>query len=570
MLKNRFKNRINYLINYSPSKTSKENLIEQDLEDVDYDVAASDANPIEIDIKSKCEQPNVQPTECFTQSPQNLITPPLRPDGNCGSIKGFCYRRVHNNSGIFVPSNSKLYFWSTDEMLKFTEQLYEHYKSYNVVLEKNEIFKQMMSLIGPSPEKTLMQFKFTSFPEVNKKEIDIPQENYGRFNIVAQIENSTLEFLGFADKNTREYYISPKWKDIRTPYQKFVDEWGTVIQMSFAFATALLGFVSEGSTWLLTLEILGELGLGGVVGQREWEKGENVSAVFSLIFGAIPLLKTHKYLRSGITNETYKSISKKLLESKLTSKSDVNQYKSFYKKLTPPEKRAWTLILEQDAYTKNKLVKDISKTLKELSTKKIDNMFDEITKLIKTNPRLAVKNVEWWRKLWARETGTYTLFMVLAYFANKLYPEKNLIDNVSEEEKRKLEGIIIDLDEKLKHNLEYNLVNNLESLPELTKSKEFQELVTSKRKESALRLGDNLEKVQNEKIKKLFENKNLPYIEVEPLDTQYEIPILDVSTEEKENQFEIFDISNNDITKPVSPIKLKIDGKIDPNLYVRK
>lgn len=570
MLKNSFEDRVNYLIRYSLSKTSKENLVEQDLEDVDYDVAASDANPIEIDIKSKCEQPNVQPTECFTQSPQNLITPPLRPDGNCGSIKGFCYRRVHNNSGIFVPSNSKLYFWSTDEMLKFTEQLYEHYKSYNVVVEKNEIFKQMISLIGPSPEKTLMQFKFTSFPKVNKEEIDIPEENYGRFNVVAQIENSTLEFLGFADKNTRKYYISPKWKDIRTPRQKFVDEWGTVIQMSVAFATAILAIFSEGTTLVLTLEILTELGLGYMVGRREWEKGENVSAVFSFIFAGIPFLKTGKWLRSGISSETYKSISKKLLESKLTSKSGIKQYKSFYNKLTPPEKKAWTLIMEQDAYTRQSLIRDIKKALLDKKIQDANEMFNDIAKLMKTKPNLAIKNIEWWKKLWAREVSAYSITMVLAFVYNSLYPEKSLKNIVSEEEQNKLEGIVVDMDEKLRQNFEYNLAKNIDEISNILKTESYQKLVESSvsKTASGFKTTETYKKIQQDSIEKAFDEANLSYEEVVPTSIDV-IPTIKVSRVDLDNLYE--KVNYLDTTQSSDVVRLEIDGTEDnENFWVKK
>lgn len=586
MLKNSFKNRVNYLIRYSLSKTSKENyLIENlyttttttdnpngfDVEDIDYNVVASDANPIEIEIKPKCLQPNVQPTECFTQSPQNLITPPLRPDGNCGSIKGFCYRKVHNNSGIFVPSNSKLYFWSADEMLKFTEQIYEHYKSYNVVVpEKNEIFKQMISLIGPSPEKTLMQFKFTSFPEVNKEEIDIPKENYGGFNIVARIENLNLEFLGFADKNTREYYISPKWKDNRTPYQKFVDEWVTVIQMSVAFATAILAIFSEGTTLVLTLEILTELGLGAMVAQREWEKGENVSAVFSLIFAGIPFLKTGKWLRSGISSETYKSISKKLLESKLTSKSDIKQYKSFYNKLTPPEKKAWTLIMEQDAYTRQSLIRDIKKALLDKKIQDANKMFNDIAKLMKTKPNLAIKNIEWWKKLWAREVSAYSITMVLAFVYNSLYPEKSLKNIVSEEEQNKLEGIVVDMDEKLRRNLEYNLAENIDEISNILKTKSYQKLVESSvsKTASGFKTTETYKKIQQDSIKKAFDEANLSYKEVVPTSIDV-IPTIKVSRVDLDNLYE--KVNYLDTTQSSDIVRLEIDGTEDnENFWVKK
>lgn len=260
-------------------------------------------------------------------------------------------------------------------------------------------------------------------------------------------------FKGFYRVGDNKPYEQPKWQDDRTQYQKFIDEWGIALQLTAAVATVVAGAVTGGSSWVLTAEILTELGLGIAVGLRELEKGNNVSGALSFIFGLLPMLKLSKTFK-GLSETALNSVSQKIKSSGLTSSSTFKDYLKFYRTLTDEEQKVMSQILTQDEIARKQLFNELSTVID-----------DEIPKLvmnqISKNPEI-LKDLKFWDKLWARELTSNTVVLAVGLAVEALFGKK-----LNDQEKQKISELYTVIPKEHSKEFFYNLAVNGNNISEI-------------------------------------------------------------------------------------------------------
>lgn len=374
------------------------------------------------------------------------------PTGESGETK-FCAYRGAGNTLLYLPIDVQDIYFMKGDIGEYDSIIKHAMNSNNSDPVKPEYVKIFSEYITSTHFKDSV-FEFTLSNGLNFTPM--------RQRILAggggNNKNMHYKFLGYFNKESNSYYENPIWKDDRTEYQKFVDDWGTWIQIGAAIATAIAGLATGGASWVLTAEILIELGLGVWVAQREFEKGDNIAAVASVVFGLLPMLKLTKWF-PGVSDEVFKSLSKKLSESGLESSNDVAEYITWYStKLNEDEKMLMSKLLKQDEVNRNKMLKEIGEALGKESQKTID---DGLITMIKTNPKI-LKDISFFKRLWVRELGTAGALMLLTTILESCCGES--WNNTT---KMKFSKVYSFIPSKTKELLAWEIINNPENSSEI-------------------------------------------------------------------------------------------------------
>jgi hypothetical protein len=289
-------------------------------------------------------------------------------------------------------------------------------------------------------------------------------------------------------------YQQPEWVDKREPYQKFIDEYGTAIQITAALATAAAGFLTGGAAWVLWAEIVLEGGLGVAVGIRDVQKGENVGAALSFITGVLPMLKLSKTF-TGIPKKEFAELSEELANAGLTKSSDVSKYVEFYNGLSPTKKEIMSKLLKQDDNFKGQLLKSLGDELPDIANA-------SFKKMIKENPEL-LKKIPFFERLWVRELGTNALFDVILTIIDSVYG-----DVLNAKDKEKLDGVYSKVPESLKKEMAFNLLANGDKAKEILETDSFKEMINVEE------MGESAAKWYNTKLKDSVTQVGRPYVEL--------------------------------------------------------
>lgn len=420
---------------------------------------------IEFDIEKKKNDPAKYPNYC--SHPKMAILPPKNKLGLEGEEalafdeeKGirYCYY-AGANGGIDLPEFAKIEFININTISNTVDDLI---KSGKETEENRDVL--LINLRKILPISTVSSFDL----------------GYGKFvgNIQKKGSNSWY-FNTYVNENTKETYVNPPVKDRREEYQKFLDEWGLKIQIGLALATAIAGWFTGGSSWVLTAEILAELGMGTLMGIREYQKGNNVAAAVSFITGVLPMLKLTYWFR-GVSEETFKSLSSKLITSGLDESSNIDDYIKFYNGLEEQEKYLFSQILKQDEISRTKMLDEVGKVLSKESTSVLD---DVVLKQIKETPNL-LTDIKFFDRLWVREIGS-NLAVVLVGLASELLFGKYLND----EQKQRIKEIYWEIPENHRKEYIFNLMQNADKIDSINNSeiiKKAEKVIPTKKHGEAL------------------------------------------------------------------------------------
>ena len=438
--------KIKLFMNYSLNKTLSENILEQENIKTKSDLMYQEWEKEQSAEKEKEKEKNKTAWKERCRYPEKALLPPKNNAGVEGKdalIDGFCYYPTPNKdggiSGIYIPEDSEISWWTVEKISYAVDQHLEKYPE-----EDRKTSISNFSKIFPLG--TVFAFKVGN----------------STYTTWITLKDGFWEFKYFYNIVDRKPYEQPTWVDERTKYQKFVDEYGFAIQITAALATAIAGMMTGGVAWVLYAEIALEGGLGLAVGLREMEKGENVSATLSFITGILPMLKLSKVF-TGIPEKEFIELSKELKNAGLTATSDVSKYVEFYNGLSPDKQKIMSKLLKQDDYFKEKLLKSLNDELP-----KIVN--DGLKKMVKENPEL-LKSIPFFERLWARELGTNSFFVILGILVNVVWG-----DILNAQDLEKLKGVYSVVPENLKKEMAFNLISNVEILPKLTKTESFKSI----------------------------------------------------------------------------------------------
>jgi len=491
-------NRVKLLMGYNMSKTLNENsqyIFEQP--DSKFDTPGNKEMQRKAEqeilnqrhIKQAEEEAKQYPNWC--RYPDKTVQYPKNPDGAEGEDSiiydedtglRMCYYLAGKNYGVPIPENSKIDFWNIQGISDFVDQLIKKYPEKYKNFEKEILISNLSSTLPPDSVRGFYvgSLYFTSY-------------------ITRKQNGSNWTFGGFRDSKTKKPYEEPKWKDPRSEYGKFIDKFGIWIQLGVAALTLFAGFFTMGTTWgvstTLLIEIALEIGVAVPIGMREFQKGKNVSGVFSFIFGALPFLKLTKYFR-GVSDEVFESLSIRLADSGLSESSKVSDFVKFYNKLSPEEQKLMSQMLDQDNYTRAEMLNKIKIGIPKQLELSIKNM----AKVIKNRPGM-LYDLKFYDKIWALD-----LMRNVDAIVGMLTLEILLGDKLNDEEKNKLESIYIHIPDSLKKELTYNLVNNPDIISDFTRSP----LIDSKIKSTS----KGFDKLMNTNFKTVFKKNNKKYVEL--------------------------------------------------------
>lgn len=478
--------KIKLFMNYSLEKTLSENILEQEHIKTKSDLLYQDWAPEVKDeeMAKKAREENAWKLGC--KYPDKALLPAKNEAGVEGKdalIKGFClYPSPGKNgiSGIFIPKDSKIGWWTVDLISFAADQHLEKFPD-----EDRKLLIQNFSDIFPLG--TVFYF------------------NVGNSRYTTRISlNSTTglwEFTYFSRIGDGKIYEQPYWKDERSDYQRFVDDYGFAIQMAAALATAIAGALTGGAAWVLYAEIALEGGLGLAVGLRDVEKGENVGAALSFITGILPMLKLTKWF-TGIPEKEFIELSNELKNAGLTATSDVSKYVEFYNGLTPNKQKIMSKLLKQDDYFKAQLLKSLDDELPKIVNKGLKKMVEE-------NPEL-LKSIPFFERLWVRELGSNSIFITILTLINVVYG-----DVLNDKDVERLKGVYSVVPESLKKEMAFNLLANGDKIKEIINTESFKsiEKIVNKAVDTK-KIGAGLAKWYNTNLKDSVTQAGGTYIEL--------------------------------------------------------
>jgi hypothetical protein len=161
----------------------------------------------------------------------------------------------------------------------------------------------------------------------------------------------------------------------------------------------------------------------GVLAQRDLEKGENISAVFSMLFALLPLVNlSTKWM--GISDDMVRQLSLAFEKSNLNSKSNPKKWIDFYLKLKPEQQLGLSKILKYDKPTIEKMGKEIAEKLGTKRGQQIAEILPSGTqKLIDADPNV-LKSIPFLQRLGVKNMGLIGVMMVIQYVLKKYKGEE--------------------------------------------------------------------------------------------------------------------------------------------------
>lgn len=455
------KNRINLLMNYDLSKTANENVdrLEEQFSTADMDDWEKDYSEKENQRNQSSIQKNYEDKVKATY-PNYCSNPKKAVKGFKNLIPNYCYypspseySKTTKIVGLWLPYDAEIRFWDISTLNSFVEQTWNSWYNSGKIkgMTKDSLIKNFAEIF---PLNTVRGFDFsgqsyTTTIIFDKKEFQ---------------EDKQWMFKGYFRKGDGLEYEEPVWVDTRTEYQKIVDNWGTTLQWSAVILTILIGSFTGGASWALAAEIITEMGIGIVVGLRELEKGENVSAVFSFITGALPMLKLSDMFK-GVNPTLFDELGQDLAGSVIRNEDDMLR---FYNTLSPEKQKLFEKIFLQDEVSED-LMKEFVRNLRTVDNLNIPPYIstDEIFKLVKStisNNKDVFKNLKFWDKLWARELTANIAVGVL-----DIAVDATLGRFLNNKEKQAIEWAYAKIPDSHKKEFIYNLALNPQSIASISK-----------------------------------------------------------------------------------------------------
>jgi hypothetical protein len=251
-------------------------------------------------------------------------------------------------------------------------------------------------------------------------------------------------------------YKSPKWIDKRNEYERFIDEYGIAIQLGVAAITILLAPITGGGSLALLLEIGLELGVGLPVAVREWQRGDHIDSVFSVVTALLPMLKLTKRF-TGIKKATWEGLSRSLRTAPPNTASP-EIFARWVSMLDPEESKLLHMLIDDDAYHLNKLLKQVEgispNTLSQF-------LINDIKIAMKNNPDI-VQKFKFWDTIGGRDLRRNLIAGGVSVLLSLF-----LGDKLDANDAGKLDKLWQEIPDRYKPEFYDNIANNPEKIPEI-------------------------------------------------------------------------------------------------------
>ncbi len=520
---------------YDLSKTNEENLLEQDipLGMGDYDapypsdetisLVRANQERVAAEEKSKtypnyCKYPDKTfsyPDACGAILDDGI--PILK--GSVGTakekaeIKNFCvYGMPSTNPGgmasLILPKDTECIFLNEASLQSTIKRMSTKYTEYYKTVQDVELLAE--NLVQILPINSVSHFILEGITYVAVIELSDDPGGGAKGHFVDSSWNLWY-FKGYYPKIGDKYgepFQYLKCTDTRTTRQKVIDDYGWLIQWGGVIATIIAGAFTGGGAWVLTAEILAEMGIASFIAYRDWEKGNNVDMAVSILTGLAPWMKTFKQFR-GISKSSWKEISDKLVDTKFNKFANPDDYVKFYDELSPDAKKAWNAIARQEDISRDFITKQIGDEFAQDGSK---IFWRQANDFFKTNPDNILK-IDFVKRLWARELGLNLLITGLGVITGMIWGEE--LDAKNKEE---LNNLALDIPE----NAQLEILQNLIVINDVEKAKRILDRMLIVLRNNAnnnpglKEIQDDIKKwkIQNAQIKKIFKEEGLVYIEI--------------------------------------------------------
>lgn len=410
------------LMSYDRSKTLREQTVPMNI--------VTGAPPEERQKKKNPCDDYVSPNKCRARNGQDSLCPGNKDDFDWDN---HCYYPGYTDDGpklLGVKTTDKVEFVDVNYFRKFmqgfinigrkdvpeltTEFLEKHITNYstnnaaqfanfrrNVLYkEKDEMFLYdyitkktvtpgVMSKIFADGKVYRLMYEFSvesAYQGAPSQNIDYnnfsSSDVYKKMTTAQNEKIVTLRPVGYISYRDNEEFEGVSSSDTRSGWDKFIDGWGTTIQIVGAIGFGIAGAYTGGATWALAAEIAIELGMGIALAQRALEKGDAFGASMEILFGLFPLLKTTNIL-TGISDEAMEALAKKWTRYGIKKSSSPAEIARFWSELTQEEAET----LARIARNEDELIRHLSnlvgkpKVIVKDLLKQIDNI-DEAKKII--------------------------------------------------------------------------------------------------------------------------------------------------------------------------------------------
>lgn len=395
---------------------------------------------------------------------------------------GYCYYKDGRGFGINLRSDDEIFFTDIPVIFNMVMAISEKFKENNYELLRTDVGRspKLQFLIKTKTDEgvELLRARDESIKEFFNQSLNrvLPIGSIYRFKLKSGRDYSVglqlnemgeIIFNWYFDAEGNPYEM-PKFEDQRSGYQKFVDEWGTIITIVAAvavgFATAGLGTIG------VLIEVAVDLGLSTAMAIREMQKGENVQAFFTMLYPLIPALKLRGAFRN-VSKEGLEKAFTALKNSGLNNASTSEDYVTFLTKLSETEPETAKLVamtMKFDDVTKYILKKELPEMVK-------NNVLKQIQKTIENNPDI-IKNIKFWKGPIGKELK-YAGGLVLI----------NTIGNIvlgpvfDDEKKKKLSEINSIIPKRHQEEFYINMGMNIDLLPKFLDDYPDQLLKTAKK-----------------------------------------------------------------------------------------
>jgi hypothetical protein len=403
--------RAKLLINYQTSKTLEENLLFIN----EQPGTGGMLYPSEDRIKRESEEYKKETYPLYCKYPDKALTPiqHIKTAGD-SKIEGeealvtstggtkFCLYRQAGGDAIWVPSDAEVTFTTFDWINYNVDKFFEKYPKY---MDKNRLIDNFTQLFFPNGRESVVKFSFDPY--------------FYRAKLYFDSKTKRWWFKEYFEESSGTKYEEPIWNDPRNDYKRFIDDFGTVIYFSIIAASALIPMTQSG----IIAAVMIDLAASGVIAQRDLEKGQNISAVFSVLLALIPLANlSHKWI--GVSDEVLKSMSKKFQDSYLSRSSPPSAWVKFYKNnLNEAEQLAMSKLLKYKKEEIELMAKDIAKNLSQMGKyKKAETISDilspSLLNMVKTNPEV-LKSIPFVQRLGPKVLTVIGVSIIINYVLNK-------------------------------------------------------------------------------------------------------------------------------------------------------
>jgi len=231
-----------------------------------------------------------------------------------------------------------------------------------------------------------------------------PYNNMGGYTSAVKLETPQITYTGFYNENGDEYQNDSA--DLRSGFDKFIDDWGVALAVTTALGYAIAGAFTGGATWVLALEIAVELGLAGAFAKRAVDKELDSWVVgMELLFGFLPMMKLSSKM-AGISNDTIKSIANKFKNKGFKEKPTEAEFMKFWISLSDEEAKTLKKILTQEDF----LVKEIKKLVGKDQTLLLKTSFKEA---LEQNKKIQDIATPFFKSSAGRELGATGILMAI-------------------------------------------------------------------------------------------------------------------------------------------------------------